>query len=163
MAITSNDEKLKRLEIVWNTIKSMIDTKTPFHWSVVLKEHKVTWCSGAHSIGAILRDVMGIVEKSKTQPIYIWSAKYYEKNYDNTGSYAMAVILMRQIDGWVSKRKEKEVPAGLKPYAPVAMTVDFTQLEVFALKEVLNNINGQRQHNPSVMMIVAEIMEKLGQ
>lgn len=160
MAKTSNDEKLLRVEIAWNTICSHIKDKTPFKWQPLTNECKLTWNSGAQSLRAILKLKLGIIYEIDGG-VYEFTEDYRNRYWTKT-SGEMATIILRQIDAWiVTPIKKQEDGPKLTKYEPIARSLDLTQLQAYALHEVLSSLNSGRQHSPAVLLIISEVTDKL--
>lgn len=159
MAKISNDEKLLRLEIAWNTICSLIREKTLFKWQPITDECKLTWSSGSQSLRAILKLKLDIVKEGETGA-YEFTSNYKERYLTKTAG-EMATIILRQIDAWVQVPKKPEDGPKLTKYEPIAKSIDLTQLQAYALHEVLSSLNSGRQHSPAVLLIISEVADKL--
>lgn len=166
---TTDEQKLERIRNAWNDIHNFIATSTHFLWTVIAEDHKLTWSSGSQSIGAIMRDKLRWVESDpKKVGVLRFTERFISQHeYNNDEEKEkIAKILLRQIDGWVPTKRSKkndEIPKGLIPYDPIAKTIDLSEIEVYALKEILSTLNSQRLHKPGIMMIAGDVLEKLMQ
>ena len=158
---TLTEERIAKIRHALGIVFTCISNETTFKFTDIIRSNGLSWSSGSHSLGAILRDKLKIIAANGKGKPMIFTEEFKNKYAEMTPG-EIAKIVYRYMENWVTtprvRKEEEEVQPGSLTEGDTTL-LELTELEVYALKQILNERS--KFDSTAVGMIAADIKAKL--